>query len=130
MGSLLVGNGYKDLHIARTCGGCVNVAPRNHRARKSRLGPVEVELVSGVATGKGHGMRSSLGSAGEHPHALRHFDMHLGGETVSHVTRGREPARSVEKVGDGLLNRGQLQALDGAVLAARDDTLVFEGPVI
>ena len=53
----------------------------------------------------------------------------LGGEAVGHEAGGGEPARGVKQVGDGLLNRGELEAFDGAVLGAGDDAFVVEGPV-
>ena len=68
-------------------------------------------------------------SAGEDVHALRHLDMQLRREAVGLVASGGEPARGIEQVGDGLLDGGELEAFDRAVFVARDDALVFEGPV-
>ena len=53
----------------------------------------------------------------------------LGGEAIGHEAGGGKPARGVEQVGDGLLDGGELQAFDGAVFAAGDGAVVFEGPM-
>jgi hypothetical protein len=59
-----------------------------------------------------------------------HFDVQLRCETIGHVAGGGEPARGVEQVSDGLLDGGELEALDGAVFIAGDGAFVNEGPVV
>ncbi len=75
-------------------------------------------------------MGCALGAAGEDLHALRDPDVHLGGEAIGHEAGGGEPARGIEQIGDGLLDRGELEAFDRAVFIAGDDAFVVEGPVV
>ena len=46
------------------------------------------------------------------------------------IAGGGEPARRIEQIGNGLLNRGELEAFDGAVFIAGDGAFVLEGPVV
>jgi len=55
--------------------------------------------------------------------------MHLGGEAVGQVAGHGKPARRIEQVSNRLLNRGQLEPLDRAVLVAGNRALVLERPV-
>ena len=118
------------LHIARSSHRRVHVAARDHRPRKSGLGPVEVVLVARLAARERNRVGRARAPAGKHAHPLRHLDVHLRREPVGHVPGGREPARPIEQVRDRLLDRGQLQALHRAVLVARDHALIFKCPVV
>ena len=105
------------------------IAAGDDGSGKAGLGPVEVVLVAGLAVGERDGLGFARAAAGEDAHALRHADVHLGGEAVGEVAGGGKPARGIEQVGDGLLDGGELDAFDGAVFIAGDGAVVDEGPV-
>ena len=125
-----MGDGQINLDVARSGGHRADVAPGDDRSGKSGFGPVEVELIARLAVGQRDGLGFPVAAAGKDAHALGNADVHLGGEPVGEVARHRKPAGRVEQVGDRLLDRGQLQALNGAVFIAGNHTLVHEGPVV
>ncbi len=125
----LVADGEVDLDVAGSSREGAKVAAGDDGTGEARLIPVEVELVAGLAIGEGDGFGRALDAAGEDLHPLRHFDVELGSEAVGHEAGGGEPARSVEQVGNGFLNSGQLEAFNRAVFVAGDDAFVFECPM-
>ena len=128
VGGGLMAYGQVHLHIAGAHGCGANESPGNHCAGKSRLLPIEVELVARLAAAQGDRFCGSLGTAGKDLHALGHADVHFRRKPVGHVSGGGEPARGVKQISDGLLNGGQLETLDRAIFSASDGALVLEGP--
>ena len=129
VGRALVGDGEIDLYVACTSRDGADKAAGDDGSGKAGLVPVEVELVARFAVGEGDRVRRSLCAAGENLHALRDANMKLSGEAIGHEARGREPARGIEEVGDGLLDGGELEAFDGAVFGTGDRAVVLEGPM-
>ncbi len=121
-------DGEIDLDVARADRDGANESAGDDGAGEAGLVPVEVVLVAGLAVGEGDGVGCTLRAAGKNLHALRHADVHLGGEAVGHVAGAGKPARGIEQVSDGLLDGGQLQSFNGAVFAAGDGAVVFKCP--
>ena len=124
----LVADGEVDLDVASADGEWVNEAAGDDSAGEAGLRPVEVVLAAGLSVGEDDLLGSAEAAAGNDAHTLRDADVHLGGEAIGHKAGGWEPASGVKEITDGLLNGGQLEALDGSVFIAGDGAVVDEGP--
>jgi hypothetical protein len=126
----LMADGEVDLDVAGAGGEGAEIAAGDDGAGEAGLGPVEVELVAGLAAGEGGGMGRALRAAGEDLHALgTRMCISAVKRSVMKPVSG-EPAAGIEQVGDGFLDGGQLEAFDGAVFIAGDGAVVVEGPMV